>query len=233
MLKIPLSKQEKKALHNAKARADIPNDRITTILLAGSGLSASKIADVLNFHSNTIREYIKAYQSSSIEGLSRSFSTGRPSDKKKPLKNFLKKCLTKPASNYGWDRETWDSTNVIQSFEKESGLRVSHDTVSRAMKELGYSYKKPQKSPSINAPSKEDKIKKVKAVISYIADELESGDAEIYCSDESHFTNEPYLPRGYFKKGREGIDPRAKKTRKSQFNWLAQFKEWKVFLEKR
>ena len=66
MLRITLTKNEKQQLHEAKKRHDIPNDRITAILLAADGLSASKIASALDYHGNTIREYIKNYQKSSI-----------------------------------------------------------------------------------------------------------------------------------------------------------------------
>ena len=233
MLKISLTESAKKDLLIAKTRSDIPSDRITTILLVGDGLSASRVAAILGYHTNTVREYIKAYLNSSIEGLSRNYSTGRPSDKKEPLKAFLKLCLEKPATDYGYDRETWDSTNIIAAFEKESGLVVSHDTVSRAMKELGYSYKKPQKSPSINAPCKEEKIRQISEIISLIKKDLDKKDAEIYCSDESHFTNEPYLPKGYFKKGTENIDSRPEKARNKKPDWFIKLKDWEVFLEKR
>jgi len=233
MLKISLSDSDKKDLLTAKKRSDIPDDRVTAILLVGDGLSASRVASSLGLHSNTIREYIKSYLKSSIDGLSRKFSTGRPSDKKEPLKEFLKVCLQKPATKYGYDRETWDSTNITDAFQKETGLEISHDTVSRAMKELGYSYKKPQKSPSINAPTKEDKIRQVNKVISLIKNDLEQNEAEVYCSDESHFTNEPYLPKGYFKKGTKDINTRAEKKGNKEPDWFIELKNWKIFLEKR
>jgi len=233
MLKIKLQDKERDLLHKAKSRIDIPSERIIIILLCDSGMKASKIAQILNLNPNTVRSHIKGYIENSIEGLSRTYSPGRPSTRDMLLIPFLEKCLTECPSKYGWDKVTWDSVSIIASFKKDSNITVSHDTVTRAMKALGYSYKKPHKSPSVNAPSKEDKIKTIKNVISLIKKDLNNNDAEIYCSDESHFTNEPYLPRGYFKKGTQGAHSWAKETRNKEPFWFIESSEWKVFLEKR
>jgi transposase len=232
MLKITLSSEDRKRLHKAKTRRDIPSERITAILLISEGMSAGKVGAILDLNPNTIRVYIKSYMKDSVNGLSRQFSTGRPSDKKLPLISFLKDCLQKSPSEYGWDKATWDSNSIIDSFEADSGSTVSHDTVTRAMKELGYSYKKPQKTTSIRAPSKDDKLKKVSEVISLIQNDLKTNEAEIYCCDESHFTNEPYLTRGYFKKRYEDQNSWSEETRNKKPVWVVKSKEWKVLLEK-
>lgn len=233
MLKITLQTNERLLLNKARSRTDIPSERITIVLLCDSGMKATEIARIVNLNPNTVRGHIRAYLEGSIEGLSRIYSPGRPSTRDTELIPFLDKCLKECPSKYGWDKVTWDSVSIIASFKKDSNIMVSHDTVTRAMKSLGYSYKKPQKSPSINAPSKEDKIKTIKNVISLIKKDLDNNDADIYCSDESHFTNEPYLPRGYFKKGTQGAHPRTKKTGDKEPFWFIESSEWKVFLEKR
>ena len=231
MLKIKLNSAEKELLHKSKSRNDIPTNRIFAILLAGEGMSAIKISEILNLNADTIRGYMKSYLKGGVDGLVRSFSTGRPSDKKSPLIDFLKICLISSPCAYGWDKATWDSTSIIDSFEKESGILVSHDTVTRAMKELGYSYKKPQKSPCARAPSKEEKLNHINDVISLIINDLNTGEAEIYATDESHFTNEPYLPRGYFLKGRESVNSYSKKKGNKKPIWVIKSTNWKVFLE--
>ena len=232
MLKITLNSDEINVLHESKKRRDIPSDRITAILLINEGFSAIKVAKILNLNPNTVRGYVKSYIAQSINGLSRKYSKGRPSDKKIPLIAFLKVCLQNSPTDYGWDKSTWDSTSIIESFKKDSGLTVSHDTVTRGMKELGYSYKRPQKSPSVSAPSKEEKLKTVNTVIDLIKRDLDIGSAEVYCCDESHFTNEPYLPRGYFLKGSESINSHSKKAGDKKPIWLIKSTKWKVFLEK-
>lgn len=61
---------------------------------------------------------------------------------KEALKKFLKFCLERFATAYGYGRETWGSSNVIDISPKYSRVEICYDTVSRVMKELDYSYKK-------------------------------------------------------------------------------------------
>ena len=233
MLKLTLTENDIKQLNKARKNPEIPSERITAILLIAEGMTVKQVAKILNLKPPTIREYIKRYKKDSTKGLIRKFSPGRPSVQRDLLKEFLKVCLKISPTEYGWDKATWNSTIINKSFEKKHGFTVSHDTISRAMNDLGYSYKRPQKSPSINAPSKEEKKKVVMEVIDLIRKDLDNGDAEIFTCDESHVNNEPYLIKGYFLKGGESINTYAKNKRVKDIIWSIESKKWKVYLEKR
>ena len=200
MLRLELTDTEKKILKDAKSRKDIPNDRITAVLLLAKGIKVPDIADTLGYSQETVRQCIKAYKRDSVEGLVRKSPPGRTPVKKSSLLDFLKECLDKSPTEYGVDKETWDSQGIIKAFSDRTEIKVSHDTVTRVVKILGYSYRRAQKSPSVRAPSKEEKLTSINKTVELIKNDLANSDAEIYCCDESLFTNEPYLTRGFFKK---------------------------------
>lgn len=231
-LTITLTEQERKRLHKAKSQQDIPEERVTMVLLAGKGMKAKDIAPIVNTNAQTVRRHLKSYLINSIDGLRRTFSPGRPSKRKDELIPFLDNLLKEDPAKYGYQKSTWDSPMIIDLFQKEKGESISHDTVSRAMKDMGYSYKRPQKSPSIRAPSKKEKTKIIGEAISFIKSKMKQEEVEVFCLDESHFTNEPYLVRGYFKKGRENKNSYASEATNKKRVWCIESEPWRLLLEK-
>jgi len=232
MIKISLTEIQITELNLAKTNSAIPEKRIIAILLSNSGMLAKEIGRIVGYNGATTRKHLQSYLQNGLQGLVMGRSTGRRSKINESLIPFLKKCLMTSPTEYGWDKSTWDSTIIIKSFEKEHKESISHDSVSRAMKKLNYSYKRPQKSPSVNAPSREEKRARIEVIIAEIKAGIGNEDCEIFCSDESHFTNEPYLTRGYFKKGREGIDPNTVETRNSKSFWIIESAQRRFLLEK-
>ena len=231
MIKISLTENAVIELNLAKKNPAIPEKRIIAVLLSNTGMSAKDIGQVVGYNGATTRKHLQAYVKRGVQGLVTGKSTGRRSKINELLIPFLKRCLAKSPTEYGWDKSTWDSTIIIKSFEKEHEEFISHDSVSRAMKKLNYSYKRPQKSPSVNAPSKEEKKERIEVIINQIKADIGNDECEIFCSDESHFTNEPYLTRGYFKKGREGTDSNAGETRNPKSFWIVEYAQRRFFLE--
>lgn len=231
MIKVSLTEKDVVELNAAKKNPDIPEKRIIAVLLSNTGMSAKDIGEIVGYNGATTRKHLQSYLRNGLQGLVMRKSPGRLSKINKYLIPFLEKCLVKSPTEYGWDKSTWDSTIIIKSFEKEHDESISHDSVSRAMKKLNYSYKKPQKSPSVKAPSKEEKVAKVEAIMEQIKADIGNEDCEIFCSDESHFTNEPYLTRGYFKKGSQGTYPNTSKEGNPKSFWLIKYAQRRFLLE--
>ncbi len=231
MIKVSLTEKDVMELNAAKKNPDIPEKRIIAVLLSNTGMPAKDIGEIVGYNGATTRKHLQAYLRNGLQGLVMRKSPGRLSKINKYLIPFLEKCLVKSPTEYGWDKSTWDSTIIIKSFEKEHDESISHDSVSRAMKKLNYSYKKPQKSPSVNAPSKEEKVAKVEAIMEQIKADIGDDDCEIFCSDESHFTNEPYLTRGYFKKGSQGTYPDTSKEGNPKSFWFIKHAQRRFLLE--
>lgn len=113
-----------------------------------------------------------------------------------------------------------------------AGLHVSEDTVTRALKGMGYRYKRPGKSVGINAPTREEKAAEVQKIIAEIQALQTRGDCEIFALDESHFSTEPYLVRGWQKKRWPPPDTDINAQRKSHVLWLLESKNEEILLEK-
>lgn len=76
---------------------------------------------------------------------------------------------------------------------------------------------------------KEKKIK-IDSIVAGIQSLLAESDTEIYALDESHFSTEPYLVRGWFKKRWPSQD-RDEQARKSHILWMLEFHDTKILLE--
>ena len=77
---------------------------------------------------------------------------------------------------------------------------MSEDTVERALKDMEFTYKRSALSVSINAPSEEQKAREVKRIVKEIQTLTKQKDCEIVALDESYFSTEPYVVRGWQKK---------------------------------
>ena len=65
---------------------------------------------------------------------------------------------------------------------------------------MGYTYKRPAKTVPRTAPSKKEKRAAIRKLVKEIKGRLKRKECEIYALDESHFSTEPYLIQGWFKK---------------------------------
>jgi transposase len=90
---------------------------------------------------------------------------------------------------------------MVDYMRTKEGLSVSEDTVERALKDMGYTYKRLAKSIPTCAPTKDEKKRRIKQIVDEILALMQKRDCEIFALDESHFSTEPYLVRGWQKKG--------------------------------
>jgi hypothetical protein len=110
-------------------------------------------------------------------------------------------------------------------------ITVSNDTVTRALNSMGYSYKRPSKTVSARAPSKEAKKQAIDSMLEGIKSLLSESETEIYALDESHFSTEPYLVRGWFKKRWPPQNRNKRQAGESHFLWMLESHNTKILLE--
>ncbi len=85
---------------------------------------------------------------------------------------------------------------------------------------MGYAYKRPSKTTPDHAPGKEEKQEAVKTMVQKILKIIEQKESVIYTLDESHFSTEPYLVQGWFKKRWPPQDSNTQKERKPHLLWM-------------
>jgi hypothetical protein len=117
-------------------------------------------------------------------------------------------------------------------YRKETGRNISEDTAERALRDEGFSYKRPKKSMPVNAPLKEEKIARINAIIKEVKELLDNNEAEVFAIDESHFSTEPYLIKGWFKKGQHFFPTDTKAKTKLHDIWRIESENRIILLEK-
>jgi transposase len=166
-----------------------------------------------------------------LAGLSRRFSPGRPNEKRNAVKGRIKEIISQPPDLYGYVDRVWTVPLVTHDIKKKLNISISNDTVIRALKDLGYSYKRPSKTMPPTAPTREEKIVSIKKMLNEIEAIIKDKDSLIYALDESHFSTEPYLVQGWFFKRWPPPDMYQQQKRKSHILWMLESKDKKVLLE--
>lgn len=233
MIKIQLNDFQRQELENLRFQASSKDsEKALMILLSADGKSVPKIANIVKRNPHTVRDWLKRYKDIGITGLSRKFSPGRPGEKRELVKKHIKEIIKFSPEHYSYTDTVWTVPLIAHDISKEIDIHVSEDTVTRALKNLGYSYKRPSKKPVENEKlSREDKVGLIRKMVSEIEKVITQKDIVIYSLDESHFSNEPYLTRGWFFKRWPPQDTDTKKKRKSHLLWMLESKNKKILLE--
>ena len=232
MIKVHITNAQRKELEQFRTLASSrDSEKALMVLLSSEGKTVAQIAESLKRNPHTVRDWLKRYNNKGIEGLNRKYSPGRPDSKRAKLKKHIQNILASPPTEHGYQDHVWSVPLIKYDAEQKLGLSVSCDTVTRALKDLGYSYKRPAKTVPARAPDKKEKAAMVKSMIEDIKRILSKGNTEIYALDESHFSTEPYLVRGWFKKRWPPQDRNKRQKGKSHVLWMLESEDTKVLLE--
>ena len=194
-------------------------------------IKVSQIAQTLKRNPHTVRDWLKRYNDSGLKGLNRKYSPGRPDEKRAQLKEHIQEVLCDSPVEHGCQDHVWSVPLIVHDAAIKLNLSVSGNTVTRALKAMGYSYKRPTKTVSARAPDKKEKTDRVKVMVEEIKGILSTGETEIYALDESHFSTEPYLVRGWFKKRWPPQNRDKLQKRKSHILWVLESANTKILLE--
>jgi len=232
MIKVSISSEQKKELEQFRTLASSKDsEKALMVLLSSEGKKVSQIADTLKRNPHTVRDWLKRYNGAGIKGLSRKYSPGRPDDKRTKLKAHIKEILPDSPVEHGYQDHVWSVPLIVHDAASKLNLSVSGDTVTRALHAMGYSYKRPSKAVPARAPDKKEKAERIQAMIKEIKGILSKGETEIYALDESHFSTEPYLVRGWFKKRWPPQNRDKLSQRKSHILWVLKSGDTEILLE--
>jgi transposase len=233
MLKIQLSNEQQIELKNYRKHASSKDsEKALMVLLSNDGKSVSEISSMLKRNQHTIRDWLKRYRIHGIKGLQRNFSPGRPSTIRDKIKQHIENIVHNSPVSYDYQDNVWTVPLITFDVNKKLGINASSKTVTRALKNMGYVYKRPSKTLPGHAPTKEEKQNAIKTMVQKILKIIDQKDSVIYALDESHFSTEPYLVQGWFKKRWPPQDTNTKKEGKSHILWMLEYQDTKILLEK-
>lgn len=202
MIRISLNDQEKADLQKLRLnRKTNVGERAHYVLLSSDGLSPPEIAKHCSRNIHTIRLWLSNYISYGIDGLYSKLPPGRAPKKRTVVEEHIDELLSKDPSDYGYKEAGWQINILIDYFEG-IGLSVGKTTIKDALDNKGYVFKRFSKSTPKNAPTAEEKQNKVTNMINSIQSSA-TDNSEIFFLDESHFSNQPYVNRGWFKVGKK------------------------------
>jgi transposase len=207
------------------------SEKALMVLMNAEGRSVPQVAKLLKRYPHTVRDWLKRYQAYGIKGLKREFSPGRPNDKRKKLMKYIETIISDPPTIHGYQENTWTVLLIAHAAKRDLNMEVSKDTVIRALKDMGYTYKRPAKTVPGTASSPEEKRTAIRQIVSEILELVKRKDCEIYALDESHFSTEPYLVQGWFKKRWPPQDSNKLQARKSHILWMLKSGDSEILLE--
>lgn len=200
MIRISLTEEERSTLSRLRLeRKSNIGERAHYVLLAASGMSAPAISRHLNRNIITIRLWLNRYSQEGVAGLISHKSSGRPAKKAPMIETYLEELLSKSPRDYGYQEAGWQ-LNLLRDFFEKKGCKACDNTLVKSLNKLGYVYKRFSKTIPQNAPSATEKKAKIGEMVEQIKKEMPEN-IEILFLDESHFSNQPYVSRGWFKCG--------------------------------
>ena len=200
MIRISLTEEERSALTRLRLeRKSNIGERAHYVLLASSGMSAPEISQHLNRNIITIRLWLNRYAKQGVAGLTSHKPPGRPAKKASMIETYLAELLSKSPQDYGYQEAGWQ-LNLLRDFFEKKGCKACDNTLVKSLNKLGYVYKRFSKTMPANAPSPDEKKAQIAKIVEQIGKDT-AKDIEILFVDESHFSNQPYVSRGWFKRG--------------------------------
>jgi transposase len=200
MMCLTLSPEDKACLDQARRTRPQIAERCHYVLLNAEGWSVPHIAQRLDRNEHTVRTWLKAYQTAGLQGLENTPHPGRPATKGQGVSVQLERLLAHRPSHFGYIEDAWTVDLLRHELAQKMG-DVSDATVRRQLQAGGWVYKRFAKTVPRNALSSEKKKARVAEIVATIQAHQTERSVEVVWVDESHFTNAPYVRRGWFRKG--------------------------------
>ncbi|MBS0351944.1 MAG: hypothetical protein JSR33_12345 [Proteobacteria bacterium] len=120
--------------------------------------------------------------------------------KKAPfIEESLKELLSHSPKDYGYHEAGWQ-VNILRDWLSKQGCIACDNTIVKSLNKLGFVYKRFSKTVPKNTLSSSEKKDRIENMVEVIKN-YPPKETEILFVDESHFSNQPYVSRGWFRRG--------------------------------
>jgi transposase len=128
------------------------------LLAAEQGFKVLQIAAIVRESEATVLRWLKRYRAEGIEGLQDAPRPGRPSPMTEAYKAELLAAVRRRPRSLGLPFSLWTLQRLVDYLAERTGIRVSDETVRRALKHAGMVLSRPQHQ--ISSPDPEYAVKK-------------------------------------------------------------------------
>ena len=167
--------------------------RAHSLLLSDDGNSIPEISGILKYSPRTIYRWFRQWKCNSFKGLYDLPGRGRKPILKIEDRNKLQELIEKEPRKLQ-DHQAY--------FKGELGVNISKTTLKRALRSMGYTWKRMRKW--LGKSRNEEDFRKAMEEIEVLKKLEDKGDIELYYCDESGFNLTPSVPYGW-QKTRERI----------------------------
>ena len=132
------------------------------LLAAEQGFKVPHIAAIVRESETTVLRWLKRYRAEGLEGLQDTPRPGRPSPMTAAYKAELLAAVRRRPRSLGLPFSLWTLQRVVDYLAERTGIRVSDETVRRALKHAGIVLSRPQHKISSPDPGYAVKKRRLK-----------------------------------------------------------------------
>jgi transposase len=136
--------------------------RAQIILLAFDGLSAPKIAKIVDMSGEGVRFYIRRYHDEGIRGLFDKERSGRPRIATPDYIEAAMSALRRRPRAFGLPFSVWTLERLLEYLTEKTGITVSDETLRTHLAAHGFSFSRPQHKVSSPDPEYVQKKRRLK-----------------------------------------------------------------------
>jgi transposase len=154
----PLQRKELDHLYRTTKAARLRTRAQMVLLSVEQGLKVPQIAAIVRESEATVLRWLKRYVAEGIEGLQDAPRPGRPSEVTAVYRAALLAAVRRRPRSLGLPFSLWTLQRLVDYLAEHTGIRVSDETVRRALKHAGIVLSRPQHK--ISSPDPEYAVKK-------------------------------------------------------------------------
>jgi transposase len=132
------------------------------LLAADQGLKVAQIARIVRESEATVLRWLKRYRAEGLEGLHDAPRPGRPSSMTAAYKAALLAAVRRRPRSLGLPFSLWTLQRVVDYLAEQTGIRVSDETIRRALQDADIVLSRPQHKSSSPDPEYAVKKRRVK-----------------------------------------------------------------------
>jgi transposase len=123
------------------------------LLAVEQGLKVPQIAAIVRESEATVLRWLKRYLAEGVEGLHDAPRPGRPSELTEAYRAAWLAAVRRRPRSVGLPFSRWTLQRLVDSLAERTGIRVSDETVRRALKQAGIVLSRPQHKISSPDPA--------------------------------------------------------------------------------